>query len=71
MNSLCMDAADDKSLQPIKVLLVEALLVSLSPGHGENTWSTPKGRRATGKLCQQVFPVEAEHVFPHDCVVHT
>ena len=84
MNSRCMDAADNKSVQPIKVLPVAALpvlLVSemraclLRPAyriwHWEKTWSTSKGRDPTGKLCQQVFSVEAEHVFPYDCVVHT
>ncbi len=29
MHALCMDAADDKSVQPIKILLVEALPVPL------------------------------------------
>ncbi len=55
----------------VKVLLVEALLVYLSPGHWEKKWSIPKARDSTENICRQVFSVEAEHVFSHDCVLYT
>ncbi len=42
----------------VKVLLVEALLVYLSPGHWEKKWSIPKARDSTENICRQVFPVE-------------
>jgi len=84
MHSLRMDAVDDESVQPTKVLLVEArpvpLLIEMRAcllrlehliwAPRENV-SAPKKRDPTEKLCRQVFPVEAEHAFPHDCVVHT
>ncbi len=82
MYSLCMDAVDDKSVQPIKVSLVAALLAPFviemrvcllrpASGYGENTGSVPQAHDPTGKLCRQVFPVEAEHALPHDCVLYT
>ena len=73
MHSRCMDAADKKSVKPIKEPLIAALhgplVIEMSAcilrpahriWHWENKWRVPQERDPTEKLCPQLFPVEAE-----------
>jgi len=69
MHSLCMNAADDESVQPIKILLVVALPVPLviemsacllhlayRLWHWENTWSVPEGTRSHWEALSASLP---------------